>query len=107
MPRRKLADPLRYDHAFERIAAAVASSAIAVALAADPITDAASAVEAAKRYVKARCTAAAPCRFKPQREGKQWRVRVELPKRNARAETGHIVLFFDMDGNLIRRLETD
>jgi hypothetical protein len=87
--------------------AALASSAIATALAAEPITDANSAIEAAKRYVKARCTAAAPCKFRPQREGKQWRVWVDLPKRNARDAATHIVLFFDMNGNLIRRLETD
>ena len=41
------------------------------------ITDKASAVDAAKRYLKTRCTAETPCTFKPEHEGKQWRVWVQ------------------------------
>lgn len=64
------------------------------------ITDSASAVEAAKRYTKARCTATAPCRYKAERDGKQWRVWVQHA-------AGKLVLSFDAEGNLLRRLEAD
>jgi hypothetical protein len=66
------------------------------------ITDAASAVEAARKYVKARCPPEKPCKFKPEREGKQWRVWVKLPP-----PAGSLVLYFDTEGNLLRRLEAD
>jgi len=74
------------------------------------ITDKPSAVEAAKRYTKGRCTPRAPCTFRAEREGKQWRVWVHLSKRDqARAGTPeserYIILFFDADGNLLRRIE--
>jgi hypothetical protein len=86
-----------------------------VALGADgaPITDEASAVEAAKRFLKARCTAATPCKFRPEHEGKQWRVWVQLTRRNSAKEAprpypgGTLILYFDEKGTLTRRLEGD
>ncbi len=83
-----------------RIAAVLCLSAAPFAFA--DITDAASAVETAKKYVKARCTAEKPCKFKPEREGNQWRVWVKLPNPG-----GSLVLYFDTKGNLLRRLEAD
>lgn len=95
--------------------AVVATLALAAVdtLHAAPITDARSAVEAAKRYTRARCTDAAPCRYKAQHEGRQWRVWVRPVKpppgvRRMRPDEGPaLVLYFDVDGNLIRRLEAD
>lgn len=77
------------------------------------ITDDASAVAAAKRYLKARCTTETPCKFKPEHEGKQWRVWVQLTRRHAANEAprpypgGTVVLYFDAKGTLIRRLEAE
>ena len=74
------------------------------------ITDAASAIRAAKRYTKASCNAAAPCTYKAQREGKQWRVSVKLTKQNSPRGAaypyagGDLFLFFDSRGYLLRRL---
>jgi hypothetical protein len=64
------------------------------------------AVEAAKRYTKARCTTAQPCTYKAQRDGKRWRVWV-TPKRRPGKSEPTLVLYFDAEGNLIRRLEVD
>jgi hypothetical protein len=87
-----------------RVAAVLFSSVATLALAdtGAGITDAASAIEAARKYVKARCKAEAPCKFKPEREGNQWRVWVKLPNPG-----GSLVLYFDTKGNLLRRLEAD
>jgi hypothetical protein len=77
------------------------------------ITDSASAIDAAKHYLKARCTSETPCTFKPQHEGKQWRVWVQLTKRNSASEAprhypgGTLILYFDAKGTLLRRLEGD
>ena len=77
------------------------------------IADSATAIEAAKHYLKARCTSETPCTFKPQHEGKQWRVWVRLTKRNSASEApqpypgGTLILYFDEKGTLIRRLEGD
>ncbi|HSN21715.1 MAG TPA: hypothetical protein VLS49_13620 [Usitatibacter sp.] len=93
--------------------ALLGAGAFTAALAGSPITDSASAVDAAKRYVRARCTAETPCRFKPEREGRRWRVWVRLGERNTRGKIVYpspgksIVLFFDDAGNLIRRLEAE
>jgi hypothetical protein len=71
------------------------------------------AVEAAKRYTKARCTAETPCTFKPERDGNQWRVWVQLTRRNSPNQAPHpypggtLILYFDINGNLLRRLEGD
>lgn len=89
--------------------------AAAVALGAEgaPITDNASAVEAARHYLKARCTPETPCTFKPQREGKQWRVWVRLTRRNSANQAprtfpgGTLILYFNSKGSLLRRLEAD
>lgn len=94
------------------LVALVAASA-AGALGADGlrITDNASAIAAAKRYLKARCTTETPCKFKPEHEGKQWRVWVQLTKRNSENEAprpypgGTLILYFDEKGTLMRRLE--
>ncbi len=95
--------------------AALIGIAGAVAFAADgsAITDDASAIAAAKRYLKARCTDETPCKFKPEHEGKQWRVWVQLTKRSAPNHAprpypgGTLILYFDAKGNLTRRLEAD
>ena len=94
---------------------ALAATAAAAALGAEGsgITDDASAIAAAKRYLKARCTTETPCKFKPEHEGKQWRVWVQLTKRNAAKEAprpypgGTVILYFDANGNLTRRLEAE
>ena len=77
------------------------------------ITDAASAIDAAKHYLKTRCTPETPCRFKPEHEGKQWRVWVQLTKRSTASGKpapypgGTLILYFGEDGSLKRRLEGD
>ncbi len=97
-----------------RLAAlACVAAASAFGAQAGRITDDASAIEAAKRYLKARCTSETPCTFKPQHEGKQWRVWVQLTKRSAANRAPHhypggtLILYFDAAGNLTRRLEGD
>ena len=98
-----------------RVLGVLAGSAAMLALAAEGrgISDAASAVDAAKRYVKARCTDETPCKFKPEREGKQWRVWVQTTRRDSANAAprpypgGTLILYFDAKGNLIRRLEGD
>jgi hypothetical protein len=97
------------------LAAALAGIAASTVLGAEAIaiTDDASAVEAAKRYLKARCTLETPCKFKPEHEGTQWRVWVQLTRRNAANQAprpypgGTLILYFDAKGNLTRRLEGD
>ena len=95
-----------------KLLTAVAALTISLAAAAESsaITNAASAVLAAKRYTKGSCNAATPCTYKAQREGKQWRVAVKLTKRNSPRGAalpypgGDLFLFFDARGNLLRRL---
>src|SRR5205085_5400158 len=89
---------------FRALALCLGAGTVVVALAAETrISDQASAVEAAKRYLKARCTAETPCKFRAEREANQWRVWVELPRRSvSRGPAQQIVLFFDVSGNLIR-----
>jgi hypothetical protein len=74
------------------------------------VTDEASAIAAAKKYVKAQCAAEKPCHFKPRREGSQWNVLVEFTKRNAagnleRYPGGHVLLYFNQEGQLVRRVK--
>ena|SRR6185503_7082979 len=76
---------------------------------AERVTDEASAIAVAKKYVKARCTVEAPCHFKPRREGSQWNVLVEFTKPNAygkpdRYPGGHVLLYFNQEGQLVRRV---
>jgi hypothetical protein len=84
---------------------------VAVAAESTQITDEASAIAAAKRYTKARCTTETPCEFRARREGKQWNVYVEFTKRNNPREIaqkfpgGHVILYFNQQGQLVRRLE--
>lgn len=74
------------------------------------VTDEASAIAAAKRYTKARCTET-PCQYRPRREGKQWNVWVEFTKRNRPGEKplpypgGHLILYFNEEGQLVRRIQ--
>jgi len=73
------------------------------------VTDEASAIAVAKRYVKAQCTET-PCHFTPRREGSQWNVRVEFTKRNEagkldRYPGGHVLLYFNQEGQLVRRVK--
>jgi hypothetical protein len=75
------------------------------------ITDEASAVAAAKRYTKARCSEKRPCEFRARREGSQWNVLVEFSRRGERGEVankhpgGHLLLYFNRQGQLVRRVE--
>jgi len=93
--------------------ASVVPLAIGVALAAEStqITDESSAIAAAKRYTKAQCTSQTPCEFRARHEGKQWNVFVEFTKRNNPREIaqkypgGHVILYFNQQGQLVRRLE--
>lgn len=92
---------------------ALVAMGVGLASAAGPITDEASAIAAAKRYMKARCTAETPCTFRPEHEASQWRVWVQMTKRGAPNQAprpypgGTVVLYFDAKGNLLRRLEAD
>jgi hypothetical protein len=92
---------------------AIALLVSGVVLGAEGITDNASAISAAKRYLKARCTTETPCRFKPEKEGNQWRVWVQTTRRSAANQAprpypgGTLILYFDTKGNLMRRLEAD
>ncbi|HET7401206.1 MAG TPA: hypothetical protein VFJ62_05475 [Usitatibacter sp.] len=88
------------------VLATLALAAMAGAVEGARITSAAEAIDAAKKYVKGRCVPSPPCKYRAQHEGPQWRVWVDLPKKGA-TPGGHIILFFDLDGNLIRRLEGD
>jgi hypothetical protein len=75
------------------------------------VTDEASAIAAAKRYTKARCKPETPCHFQARREGKQWNVFVEFTKRNNSREIanrypgGHVLLYFNEEGQLVRRVQ--
>ena len=74
------------------------------------VTDEASAIAVAKKYVKAQCGAEKPCYFKPRREGSQWNVLVEFTKRNEagkfeRYPGGHVLLYFNQEGQLVRRVQ--
>ena len=101
-------DVMRYNRAFAKVVALVAGAALEAVAA--PITDEASAIAAARKYTKARC-AVAPCTFKPRREGKQWNVWVEFTRRHAPGEKprpyhgGHVILYFDSEGRLVKRIE--
>lgn len=74
------------------------------------VTDEASAIAAAKRYTKAQCTDT-PCHYRPRREGKQWNVWVDFTRRDrpgARPQTyhgGHVILYFNEEGQLVRRIK--
>jgi hypothetical protein len=82
-----------------------------LAFGAEAIVDEASAVAAAKRYTKAQCAGETPCTYKARREGKQWNVWVQFTKRSAPGKAtlpypgGHVLLYFDREGNLVRRVE--
>ena len=94
---------------FASVAAVVGCAAVAAE--STSVTDEASAIAAAKRYTKARCTAATPCEFRARREGNQWNVFVEFSKRNRPGEIaqrfpgGHVLLYFNQQGQLVRRVE--
>ena len=60
------------------------------------------AVDAARRWMKARCTDKSPCRFRAERQGKDWRVWVHPGKAK---DPTRVILFFDREGNLIRRID--
>ena len=93
------------------IAIAAVFATVAVASESTQIVDEASAIAAAKRYTKARCTKETPCEFRARREGKQWNVMVEFSKRNNPREIaqrypgGHVLLYFNQQGQLVRRVE--
>jgi hypothetical protein len=93
------------------LAIAFAATGAAVAADSTQITDEASAIAAAKRYMKARCTGETPCAFRPKREGPQWNVWVEFTKRGRAGEKpqpyhgGHAILYFNQQGQLVRRID--
>lgn len=94
-----------------RLAAAVALVLCACTEARSaPVIDEASAIAAAKKYTKAKCTET-PCTYRPRREGPQWNVWVEFTKRHAPGEKprpyhgGHVILYFDAEGHLVRRIQ--
>lgn len=96
-----------------RLLASIGALLIAVAAIASEstqVTDEASAIAAAKRYTKARCTET-PCQYRARREGKQWNVLVEFSKGKRRGEAGqrdpggHLLLYFNQQGQLVRRVE--
>jgi hypothetical protein len=74
------------------------------------IADEAAAIAAAKRYSKAQCTET-PCNYRARREGKQWNVWVEFTKRSRPGATpqpyhgGHVILYFNEEGQLVRRIK--
>jgi hypothetical protein len=80
--------------------ALIACNGMAVAAEPTRISDEASAIAAAKRYTKGRCGAVGACTYRARREGKQWNVLVEFKKRG-----GHVLLYFNQDGQLVRRVE--
>jgi hypothetical protein len=94
------------------VGAAICAGA-AIAADSTAITDEASAIAAAKRYTRSRCTQATPCEFRARREGRQWNVMVEFSKRNKPREItqrpagGHVLLYFNQEGQLVRRVEGD
>jgi hypothetical protein len=76
-----------------------------------PIDDEAAAIEAAKKYTKRQCNVETPCNYTARREGKQWNVWVEFTKRSSPGAKprpysgGHLVLYFDAEGHLVKRIE--
>ena len=74
------------------------------------VTDEASAIAAAKKYTKAQCTET-PCQYRPRREGKQWNVWVEFTRRDRPGakplpyDGGHVILYFNEEGQLVRRIK--
>ena len=93
--------------------ATVLASVMAVAAESTRVTDEASAIAAAKRYTKARCNTETPCEFRARREGKRWNVLVEFTKRSRPNEVaqrypgGHVLLYFNEQGQLERRVEVE
>lgn len=95
-----------------RLAFALAVLLAPAALAGEPIRTREEATDAARRWMKARCNAQTPCTYKPEHEGRQWRVWVQLTRRDAQGKPrpfpgGTVILYFDEAGNLLRRLEGD
>ena len=68
------------------------------------------AIEAAKRYLGAECTAARPCEFAAKREHDQWSVFVQFTRLGPKGERfvtlgGHAYLIVDKHGKVIKRLD--
>lgn len=69
------------------------------------------AIDAAKRQVKDRCTAATFCTFTAKQEKDKWHVRVDFTKGNSPQEKpgaasgGHVIFIFDATGRVIGRVE--
>jgi hypothetical protein len=80
------------------LSVAVLVAGVVFPAAAARISDEASAIAEARKYAKGRCPTQASCKFKARREGKRWNVWVEFA-------TGHLILYFDADGRLVRRIE--
>ena len=85
-------------HAWGLLAAALTTTAMA----ADPIATPQAATEAARRYTKAICTERKPCRYRAEPQGpREWRVWVHQGK----STEPRVILFFDREGNLVRRIQ--
>jgi hypothetical protein len=68
------------------------------------------AIDAAKRQVKDRCTAATFCTFTARQEKDKWHVRVDFNKPNTpdkpgAASGGHAIFILDATGRVIGRVE--
>ncbi len=65
------------------------------------------AIDAAKRQVKDRCTAATFCTFTAKQERDKWHVRVDFTKRDSPQEKsgGHVIFILDATGRVIGRVE--
>ena len=105
-------------HAQGRLALLIALAAACTggapgAAAGEPIADRGAALRTAQTYMRARCTDRTPCRFRAERDGRQWRVWVRFSERNSRGQAVYpspgkqVVLTFDASGNLLRRLEVE
>ena len=72
--------------------------------------DRAGAIDAAKREVKSRCTAATPCMFDAKTHEGNWHVRVQFTKRNSPQEEpspypgGHAIFIINQTGKVIGRM---
>jgi hypothetical protein len=95
---------------FMRSGAAFAALAALVLAAWTPevvALDRAGAIEAAKRQMGRKCSAATPCAFDAKPEGDRWHVRVEFlkdepsPGKPARSAKAHAIYIFDRGGKVV------
>ena len=91
--------------AFAAVVAVVASSWTLSAAALDRV----GAIDVAKREVKDKCTASAPCEFTATAKEGKWHVRVDFPKgapgRKKAAARGHAIFIINQTGKIVGRVE--